>query len=115
MIKYEMVYILDARLTDGEKNEISKQIADGVVKYGGKVLDVNVWMEKQRMTFPMRKVWDGAYYLAHLEMPGSGVASLRRDLHINERVLRFQILGIPAPRKVKPAKAKAVKAPVEKV
>lgn len=115
MIKYEMVYILDARLTDGEKNEISKQISDGVVKYGGKVLDASLWMEKQRMTFPVRKVWDGAYYLAYLEMPGSGVASLRRDLHINERVLRFQILAVPAPRKIKPSKAKAVKAPVEKV
>ena len=35
MSKYEMVFILDARLSDGEKTEISKQVTDLVAKVGG--------------------------------------------------------------------------------
>lgn len=100
MVKYEMVFILDARLTDGEKAEISRQITDNVAKHGGKMLDCAVWLDKHRFSFPMNKVWDGTYYMAHFEMKGPDVAKIRRDLHINERVLRFQIFRPEASVKV---------------
>jgi ribosomal protein S6 len=93
MVKYELVFIVDARLSDGEKSTISKQVGDLVVKCGGQVVNLNVWIDKQRFTFPMKKVWEGAYYLANIEMVGPEIARLRRELQLNERVLRFLIVN----------------------
>lgn len=92
MVKYELVFILDARISDGEKSDISKQVGDLVTKCGGKVASLSVWIEKQRFTFPMKKVWEGTYYLAIVEMAGSEVARLRRELQLSERLLRFLIV-----------------------
>lgn len=102
MIKYELVFILDSRLSDAEKTDVAKQVSDLVTKSGGKVVNLAVWMERQRFSFPMNKAWEGTYYLANIEMPGPEVARLRRELHLNERLLRFSIINQvePAPAKV---------------
>ena len=93
MIKYELVFIVDARLSEAEKSDIAKQVGDLVVKCGGKVINLSMWIDKQRFTFPMKKIWEGTYYLANIEMVGPEVARLRRDLHLNERLLRFLIVN----------------------
>jgi ribosomal protein S6 len=93
MVKYELVFIVDARLSDGEKSAISKQVSDLVVKCGGQVVSLGVWIDKQRFTFPMKKVWEGTYYLANIEMVGPEVARLRHELQMNERLLRFLIVN----------------------
>ena len=95
MVKYELVFIVDGRASDAEKSDISKQVADLVAKCGGKVINLAVWIDKQRFTFPMKKVWEGTYYLANIEMIGPEVAKLRRELQLNERLLRFLIVSAP--------------------
>ena len=108
MSKYEVIYILDSRLSDGEKTEVGKQVAELVNKLGGKVVDSKVWIERQRMAFAINKAWEGTYYLSIVEMPGSEEARFRRELQINERVLRFLLVTAaetaPAPA---PAAARA--------
>ena len=100
MNKYEMIVILDSRLSDAEKSEASKQVADLVVKMDGKVVNSIVWIDRQRMAFPINKAAEGTYYLFNFEMKGSEVARLRRELLINERILRFLIIR-PEEQKVK--------------
>jgi len=102
MSKYEMIFILDSRFSDAEKSEVSKQIADLIVKVDGKVLNSTVWIDRQRMAFAINKVNEGTYYLFNVEMKRSDVARLRRELQINERILRFLIIN-PEEQKVKKA------------
>ena len=99
MVKYELVFIVDARLSDAEKSDVAKQISDLVTKCGGKVVNLSIWIEKQRLTFPMKKVWEGTYYLANIEMLGPEVARLRRELQLNERLLRFLIVNVAVTKK----------------
>ena len=99
MVKYELIFIVDARLSEGEKGDISKQVADMVVKFGGKVVNLAMWIDRQRFTFPMKKVWEGTYYLATIEMVGPEVAKLRRELQLNERLLRFLIVNVETSKK----------------
>ena len=93
MSKYEVVYIVDARLSDGEKADIAKQVADLVTKIGGKVVNSTMWIDRQRIAFQLKKAWEGTYYLLNLEFNREDVARFRRDLLINERVLRFLIVN----------------------
>ena len=92
MSKYDMVFILDSRSSDGEKVEIAKQVTDLVTKFGGVIESSGVWLDRQRMAFALKKTWEGVYYLTRFELKGAEVARLRRELLINERVLRFLIV-----------------------
>ena len=98
MVKYELVFVLDARLSEADKAEVSKHVSENVEKFGGKIDSLAVWIEKQRFSFPMKKVWEGTYYLMNMQMMGPDVARLRRELQIIERLLRFLIVKVEEPK-----------------
>lgn len=94
MNKYELIYMVDARLSDGEKGEVAKFVADQVAKAGGKIVNSAVWFERQRMSFPIGKAWEATYYLLNVEGKATEMAKLRREFQISERILRFLIIRV---------------------
>jgi small subunit ribosomal protein S6 len=98
MNKYELIYMVDARLSEGEKAEVAKLVADMIAKAGGKIANAAVWFERQRMSFPIKKVWEATYYLLNVDGKASEMSKLRRELQINEKVLRFLIIKIEQPK-----------------
>ncbi len=109
MNKYELVYMVDARLSDADKGEIAKIVAEMIAKLGGKVLNAAVWFERQRMSFPLKKAWEATYYLLNIEGNTTEMGKLRRELEINERVLRFLIIKAETPKAPKVRKAPKAK------
>ena len=103
MNKYELIYMVDARLSEGEKGEVAKLVADMIAKAGSKVVNSAVWFERQRMSFPINKAWEATYYLLNVDGKASEMSKLRRELQINERVLRFLIIKVEHPSEVKVA------------
>ena len=99
MRKYELVLILDAHLGNEAKEEICKEVRDIVQKQGGKVINSQVWLEKHRMTFEIKKCKDGAYYLINYEGDPSVNAKIESVLRLNEKILRYAVLkgNHPAP------------------
>lgn len=91
MNKYELVIIVDAQITQQEKEEIYQQATDIVIKGGGKVINGQVWIEKQKFSFCIKKKWEGTYYLINFEGAGSIVSEIRKLLRLNERILRSAI------------------------
>ena len=92
MNKYELIYIVDARLTDAEKGDTVKFMADIIAKHGGKVVNSAIWFERQKMSFPIGKAVEGTYYLLNVDGKPLEMAKLRRELQISERILRFLII-----------------------
>lgn len=90
--KYELMLIIDARLTDADKEATLKASTDLIVKEGGKVLNSQVWAEKQKLSFEIKKCQMGTYYLINLEGAGAMVHPLESKLRLDERVLRFSII-----------------------
>lgn len=103
MNKYEFIYMVDARLSEGEKGEVAKLVSDMITKAGGKIANSAVWFERQRMSFPIKKVWEATYYLLNIDGKASEMSKLRRELQINERVLRFLIIKVEPSAEVKVA------------
>lgn len=89
MNKYELVYIVDAHASQTVKDEIAKQVADAIAKSEGKVVNAQLWLERHRMSFPINKIWEGAYYLVNVESKSAGINKLNTILRINEQILRF--------------------------
>lgn len=92
MRKYELIYIIDARLSPEDKKKIDAQVKDSIQKASGKIVNSFVWIEKQRMSFPINKVEDGTYTMMNLEIGADGLAQLRRDLKLNETILRSLVV-----------------------
>jgi len=90
--KYEIPIILDAKLTQEQKDNTIKEVSEIIKKHGGKVINTQVWIEKQRFTFPIKKQSEGTYYLVNIEGDGSGNAKIRSEFRLNEEILRFAII-----------------------
>ena len=94
MRKFELMVIIDAKLGQDEKNAIFKEAVDIVTKNGGKIINSQVWLEKHKLTFDIKKCKEGSYYLINYEADGSANEKVRTALKLNERVLRFVISKI---------------------
>lgn len=94
MTKYELVYIVDAHAPQTTKDEIAKQVNDAMGKTQVKLINANVWMERQKIAFPIKKVIEGTYYLLNCEATSNAVNKLQSILRINEQVLRFLVIRV---------------------
>ncbi len=89
MNKYELAVVVDAALPQEQKDSIVKETAEAITKSGGKLINSQVWIEKHKFSFRLKKSWEGTYYLMNLESPSAAVLPLQKTLRVNERILRF--------------------------
>ena len=89
MNKYELVYIVDAHLTQAVKDEIAKQVADAIVKSESKLISAQVWLERHKMSFPINKIWEATYYMVIVEAKPAAINKLNTVLKLNEQLLRY--------------------------
>ena len=101
--KYELVVIVDGKLTNEAKEVIRQEVADVINKRGGKVINSQVWLEKHKFTFPIKKCSEGTYYLINFEGEGGVISKIRPKLKLNEKVLRFDFIKIESKAKVETA------------
>ncbi len=94
--KYELVMIVDARLSAEEKKNISREASDAVSKAGGKIINTQLWLDKHKLTFVIKKATEGSYYLINFESETSAVEKIRAGLKLNEKILRFVIIHTEA-------------------
>ena len=92
MRKYELVVILDAQPTKEEKDAMMKKVTDAIVKSGGKVINSQVWLLKQKFIFKIKRRTEGTYYLVNIEAEGNAVLKIRQALTLNEEILRFAVI-----------------------
>lgn len=93
MNKYELVVVVDGMLGQEDKESILREATEGVSKGEGKIINSQLWLDKHKMSFPMRKSSHGTYYLINFESPAASVAKVKQNLTLNERILRFLIIN----------------------
>lgn len=94
MNKYELVVIVEAALSQEQKESLMKEVTDSLAKLGGKVINRQVWLEKQKFSFRLKGKSEGTYYVVTFEGPTAIAAGLREALRLNEKLLRFLILKV---------------------
>ena len=87
MTKYELLYILDASLTDEAKDSVIKKFEDLVTGNGGVIEKTDRWGVK-KLQYPINYKTEGYYVLMTFESNGSLVAELKRVAGITEGVIR---------------------------
>ena len=92
MNKYELMNIVNAQLTTEEKDSIYKQTTDCVIKGGGKIINAQVWLDKHRLAFTIKKCTEATFYLVNFEAASSALQNIRELLRLNENILRSLIV-----------------------
>lgn len=87
MTKYEMLYILDAALSDEEKDAIVKKFEDLVVGNGGTVEKTDRWGVK-KLCYPINYKSEGYYVLMTFEAEKTLVVEIKRIAGITDGVIR---------------------------
>lgn len=99
--KYELVLIVDAKLPGEAKEAIRKEVTGLIHKHGGKVINSQIWLEKHKLTFPIKKCDEGAYYIINFEGGNDVVANVKLSLKLNEKILRFLFIRVESKGEVK--------------
>ena len=95
---YECMLLLDNREVRRGWDPLKQEIARKLKKYGAEIVSSRRWDER-KLTYPIRQRRRATYLLAYCELGGDGVANLRRELDINEILLRYLLLraeSVPA-------------------
>ena len=87
MKTYEMLYILDAAVTDEGKEALVKKFEDIVVSSNGKVVSTDKWGVK-KLAYPIKYKHDGYYVLMTFEADSTAVNELDRVAGLTSEVLR---------------------------
>lgn len=91
MNKYEAMVLVKPSLSEGERNSLFGVVNDTITKYGGKILQANVWLEKKRLTFRIKKSDEATYYLVSFNVEPKQIKEIREAYRINENILRVLI------------------------
>jgi len=103
MRKYELVVIVDVKLTSETKETVRKEVTDLVNKHGGKVINSQIWLEKHKFTFEIKKCNEGTYYIINFEGGSEVVEKIRPALKLNEKILRFIFIKVESKSEPKAA------------
>ena len=87
MKTYEMLYVLDAGLTDEANEALVKKFEDVVASSGSKVVSTDKWGIK-KLAYSINYKNDGFYVLMTFEAEGSVVKELDRVAGLTSEVLR---------------------------
>ncbi len=93
MTKYEMLYILDADLSDEAKDALVKKFEDLVTKNGGSIEKTDRWGTK-KLQYPINYKSEGYYVLMTFEAEKTLVEEIKRVIGITDGVIRRLITKI---------------------
>ena len=93
MTKYEMLYILDAALSEEATDGIIKKVEDLVNKNGGVVEKTDRWGAR-KLQYPINYKSEGYYVLMTFTAKSSLVIEIERIASITDGVIRRMITKI---------------------
>jgi len=96
MNKYEAMFIVKPDLSEDEAKSLYALIKDAVAKNGGSVTSADIWSERRRLAFTIKKQQEGVYYLMKFSAPSDAVTKLRYTYGLNEYILRVLITRLDA-------------------
>lgn len=90
MRTYELMYVLDPRLSDEEAEGVNEIVRKLVTDNGAEITREESW-GRRKLAFPIEKQTEGRYMLfyLHAEQAFTGVPEVERRLQQSDKVLRY--------------------------
>jgi small subunit ribosomal protein S6 len=104
--RYETIFITHPDLTEENLSELQEKIRSIMASLKGEMVKLEDWGLK-KLSYEIRKNTRGRYFLIDYLAASDLVRELERNLRLNDRVLKFQTVKIPA--QVPPEASKTLK------
>ena len=91
MNKYEILYILDTKLDDAEKDALIERFKGVVETAGGSVEGVDKWGVK-KLAYEINFKNEGYYVLMNFSADANTPDELERQMRITDGVMRFIVI-----------------------
>lgn len=92
MAEYEAMLVVQPNLNDERKKELFDSLNDAVTKNGAEIISSNVWSEKRRLSYPIKKFQEGIYYLITFKANPDSILKLKQAYQLNENIIRMLII-----------------------
>lgn len=93
MKTYELLSIIKPNIDSDEADKIIAKIEDTVVGYTGSVLDTDK-MGRKKLSYEIQNFRDGYFVTQKLQMPAEKIVEFKRQLKLNENILRTMFVEI---------------------
>lgn len=93
-MRYEAMFILKPDLSEDQRRTLFEQLNDVLLKHNGNVLSANIWSDKRKLYFPIKKYQEGMYYLVNFNLAGISIKDISHAYKLNENILRVLITKI---------------------
>lgn len=91
MRMYEGLFLIDNAHASTEWDNVVKHIHDILQKNGAEILKTEKWGEK-KLAYKVKGHKRGTYLLIHFNAKNSAIATVRRDFHLSDYIVRFLIV-----------------------
>ncbi|HHT9107989.1 MAG TPA: 30S ribosomal protein S6 [Candidatus Wunengus sp. YC63] len=88
---YEGLFLIDNAHASTEWDNVVKHIHDILQKNGAEILKTEKWGEK-KLAYKVKGHKRGTYLLIHFNAKNSAIATVRRDFHLSDYIVRFLIV-----------------------
>jgi len=85
---YELVFILNANLSEDDFTRALGKINDLIGKLGGTITETNQW-GKKRLAYPIKRQTEGNYVLEKVQIKPTALKEIDASLKLSEDVLRY--------------------------
>ncbi|MEX1377575.1 MAG: 30S ribosomal protein S6 [Eubacteriales bacterium] len=92
MNKYEVLYVIDALLSEEDIAANISKIEDLVTKNNAKILNVDKW-GKKTLAYPINYKTEGYYVLMDFESAPDFPEELQRIMKITEPIIRYMVVA----------------------
>ncbi len=95
MHKYETIFVIDSLLKSDDIDNIINKYERFISANGGQIETVERW-GKKRLAYEIKKRQYGFYVLIRFDGPPTMIKPLEREYRLNESLLRYKTLHVPA-------------------
>lgn len=88
MNKYELAFVVNAKIEDDARTATVEKAKEYITRAGGTVTEVEEW-GKKRLSYEIQKMTEGFYYFIQFEAESNVPAAVEQDVRIMDNVLRF--------------------------
>jgi len=92
---YEGMYLIDNAAVREDWSAAKTIVTDLIAKHGGEVLSARRWDER-RLAYPIKGKNRATFLLTYYTGPAENIPSLRRDVELNETIMRSLDLAVEA-------------------
>ena len=88
MNKYELAFVVNAKVEDDVRTATVDKAKDYITRAGGTVTEVEEW-GKKKLAYEIQHMTEGFYYFIQFDAASDAPAKIEQDVRIMDNVLRF--------------------------